>query len=94
MLFIYQRFLNDPDKGPMDPVLSTFSPLTKSQRRICKYFLVVAAVLLLQILVGALMAHYYTQRDGFYGIAIDRFVPFNFLRDVHIQSPIIWIGLS
>jgi nitric oxide reductase subunit B len=94
VLFIYERFLNDPDQAPMDPVLSVFRPLTASQRRIWKYFLVVAAVLLLQILVGSIMAHYYSDRTGFYGIEVDRFLPFNFLRDVHIQSPIVWIGLS
>ena len=92
VLYIYQRYLNDPDKAPMDPVLAEFRPLTASQRRIGKYFLVVAAVLLLQILVGSIMAHYYTDRSSFYGIEIDRFLPFNFLRDVHIQSPIVWIG--
>jgi nitric oxide reductase subunit B len=94
VLFIYQRFLNDPDKAPMDPVLAQFRPLTPSQRRIGKYFLVVAAILLLQILVGSIMAHYYTDRSSFYGIQVDRFLPFNFLRDVHIQAPIVWIGLS
>ncbi len=94
VLFIYQLFLNDPDEAPMDPVLATFGPLTASQRRIGKYFLVVAAVLLLQILVGAIMAHYYSDRTSFYGIEVDRFLPFNFLRDVHIQTPIVWIGLS
>ena len=40
------------------------------------------------------MAHYYSDRTSFYGIEVDRFLPFNFLRDVHIQSPIVWIGLS
>jgi nitric oxide reductase subunit B len=94
VLFIYERYLNDPDKAPMDPVLAQFRPLTASQRRIGKYFLVVAGVLLLQILVGSIMAHYYTDRTSFYGIPIDRFLPFNFLRDVHIQTPIVWIGLS
>jgi nitric oxide reductase subunit B len=94
VLFIYERYLNDPDQAPMDPVLAKFAPLTASQRRIGKYFLVVAALLLLQILVGSIMAHYYTDRTSFYGIEIDRFLPFNFLRDVHIQSPIVWIGLS
>jgi nitric oxide reductase large subunit len=78
----------------MDPVLARFRPLTTSQRRIGKYFLVVAGVLLLQILVGSIMAHYYFDRTSFYGIEVDRFLPFNFLRDVHIQSPIVWIGLS
>ena len=94
VLFIYQRFLNDPDQAPMDPVLARFRPLTASQRRIGKYFIVVAGVLLLQILVGSIMAHYYSDRASFYGVAVDRFLPFNFLRDVHIQSPIVWIGLS
>ena len=93
MLYIYQRYLNDPDKAPMDPVLAEFGPLTASQRRIGKYFLVVAVVLLLQILVGSIMAHAY-DRPSFYGIEIDRFLPFNFLRDVHIQSPVVWIALS
>ncbi|MGO9111039.1 MAG: nitric-oxide reductase large subunit [Thermoguttaceae bacterium] len=94
VLFIYERYLNDPDKAPMDPVLAQFRPLTASQRRIGKYFLVVAGILLLQILVGSIMAHYYTDRTSFYGIPVDRFLPFNFLRDVHIQTPIVWIGLS
>ncbi len=94
VLFIYERYLNDPDAAPMDPVLARFRALTPSQRRIGKYFLVVAAILLLQILVGSIMAHYYTDRTSFYGIEIDRFLPFNFLRDVHIQAPIVWIGIS
>lgn len=94
VLFIYEWYLNDPDKAPMDPVLAKFGALTASQRRTGKYFLVVAAVLLLQILVGAIMAHYYSDRTSFYGIAVDKFLPFNFLRDVHVQTPIVWIGLS
>jgi nitric oxide reductase subunit B len=94
VLYIYERYLNDPDKAPMDPVLAEFRPLTASQRRAGKYFLVVAAVLLLQILAGAIMAHYYSDRTSFYGIRIDSILPFNFLRDVHIQTPIVWIGLS
>jgi nitric oxide reductase subunit B len=94
VLYIYERYLNDPDQAPMDPVLTTFRPLSSSQRRIGKYFLVVAGVLLLQILVGSIMAHYYSDRSSFYGIGIDRFLPFNFLRDVHVQTPIVWIGLS
>ncbi|MGC1728224.1 MAG: cbb3-type cytochrome c oxidase subunit I, partial [Steroidobacteraceae bacterium] len=94
VLFIYEFFLNDPDNAPMDPVLSTFRPLTPSQRRIGKYFLVVAALLLVQIGAGTIMAHSYYDRTSFYGIAINDIFPFNFLRDVHIQAPIVWIGLS
>jgi nitric oxide reductase subunit B len=94
IIWIYELYLNDPDNAPMDPVLATFRPLTSSQRKVGKYFLIVAAVLLLQILAGSIMAHYYTERASFYGIKIDSLLPFNFLRDVHIQTPIAWIGLS
>src|SRR5947209_3167378 len=54
VLFIYEFWLNTPDEGPMDPVLVGFRPLTESQRKIGKFFLVVAAVLLLQILAGTI----------------------------------------
>ncbi|MBU9597637.1 nitric-oxide reductase large subunit [Burkholderia multivorans] len=94
VLFIYEFFLNDPDEAPMDPVLATFQPLTPSQRRVWKYFLVVAVLLLVQIAAGSIMAHSYYDRTSFYGIAINDWLPFNFLRDVHIQAPIVWIGLS
>ncbi len=94
VLFIYEYFLNDPDDAPMDPVLSVFRPLTPSQKRVWKYFLVVAALLLVQIAAGTIMAHSYYDRTSFYGIAVNAWFPFNFLRDVHIQAPIAWIGLS
>jgi nitric oxide reductase subunit B len=94
VIYIYQRYLNEHDNGPMDPVLVKFRALTPSQRKTGKYFLIVAAVFLLQILAGALLAHYYTERTAFYGIPIDKYLPFSFLRDVHIQSPIVWIGIS
>ncbi len=94
VLFIYEFFLNNPDDAPMDPVLAMFQPLTASQRRIGKYFLIVAALLLVQIAAGTIMAHSYYDRTSFYGIGINDILPFNFLRDVHIQAPIVWIGLS
>jgi nitric oxide reductase subunit B len=49
VLFIYEFWLNHPDDTPMDPVLARFGPLTESQRKVGKYFAVVAAVLLVQI---------------------------------------------
>jgi nitric oxide reductase subunit B len=94
VLFIYEFWLNHPDDAPMDPVLAGFGTLTESQTKVGKYFLVVAAVLLLQILVGSIMAHAYYDRRSFYGFALQGILPFNFLRDIHIQSPIIWIGVS
>jgi nitric oxide reductase subunit B len=67
VLFVYHRYLNDPDNAVMDPVLAGFRPLTASQRKVGKYFLIVAAVLLLQIAAGAILGHYYADRVSFYG---------------------------
>ena len=94
VLFIYIYFLSEQDEAPRETALAAFRPLTASQRRIGKYFLVVAALLLAQIAAGTIMAHSYYDRTSFYGIAINDIFPFNFLRDVHIQAPIFWIGLS
>ena len=55
-------WLETPDDEPEDPVLAKFAPLTPSQRKVGKYFLVVAAVLLLQIAAGTIMAHAYYDR--------------------------------
>ncbi len=94
VLFIYNFFLNERDEGQMSAALSEFRPLTRSQRRIGKYFVVVALLLLVQIAAGTIMAHSYYDRTSFYGVPINEIFPFNFLRSVHIQAPILWIGLS
>jgi hypothetical protein len=44
VLFIQQRYLDDPDREPMDPPLATFRPLTDNHPRLDKYFLIVAAL--------------------------------------------------
>jgi nitric oxide reductase subunit B len=94
VLFAYNRYIRVDDKGTMDPTLVQFRGLTPSQRKVGKYFLVVAAVLLLQIAAGAILGHYYSDRVSFYGIHFDDLLPFNFWRSIHIQTPIVWIGLS
>jgi nitric oxide reductase subunit B len=94
VLFIYKVFLSDPDIAPMDPTLVGFRALTPSQRKTGKYFVFVAVVLLLQIGAGSVMAHYYSERTSFYGIPIGKYLPFNFLRSVHLQAPLIWIAFS
>ena len=94
ILFAYHRYIRVDDKGTMDPVLVKFRGLTPSQRKVGKYFLIVAVVFLLQIAAGAILGHYYVDRVSFYGIRLDSILPFNFVRNIHIQAPIVWIGLS
>jgi nitric oxide reductase subunit B len=93
VIYIYHRYLDDADTGKKYPLFLEFKPLTVSQRKVGQYFIIAALFLLIQIAVGSVMAHYYAERSGFYGININTVLPFNFLRDVHTQTPIIWIGL-
>ncbi len=94
VLFCYHRYIRVDDKGTMDPTLVQFLALTPGQRKTGKYFVIVALVLLLQIAAGAILGHYYADRVSFYGLHFDDVLPFNFWRSVHVQTPIIWIGLS
>jgi nitric oxide reductase subunit B len=94
VLFVYKFWLESADDRPKDSALVGFLPLTPSQRKTGKYFLVVAAVLLLQIAAGIIMAHAYYDRGSFYGVALQNYLPFNFLRDVHVQTAIVWIGVA
>src|SRR5262245_57157434 len=94
VLFVYKFWLDTPDDQPKERALAKFGPLTPSQKKVGKYFLVVVAVLLVQILAGTIMAHAYYDRTSFYGFELHNYLPFNFLRDVHIQTPIVWIGVA
>jgi len=94
VIYIYEHYLNERDNSPREYKMMEFRPLTPSQRKVGKYFLVVSAVFLTQLLVGILMAHYYTDRTSFYGFDINKYLPFSFLRSLHLQTPIVWIGLS
>ncbi|WP_246793807.1 nitric-oxide reductase large subunit [Burkholderia perseverans] len=95
-ILVVFRLWIEPKAGneTFESTLRGFDRPTPSQRALWKYFFLVAVILLVQILAGSIMGHYYTDRASFYGIAIDRWLPFAFLRSVHLQAPIVWIGVS
>jgi nitric oxide reductase subunit B len=75
-----------------DPFLS-FSP-TPSQRATVKYFLVVVILWGVQILMGAITAHYGVEGQGFYGFPLDKYLPYAVTRTWHLQIAIFWIATS
>jgi nitric oxide reductase subunit B len=95
VLAIFRAFVEgeDADEQFTAP-LAEFRPLRPSQEALAKFFVVVALILLLQILAGAVLGHYYADRASFYGFRIGDWFPFNFVRAVHVQAPILWIGLG
>jgi nitric oxide reductase subunit B len=64
---------------------------TLSQRATLKFFVVVAVLFLLQVLVGGGVAHYRAQPGSFYGLDLAAYLPSNLLRTWHLQLAIFWI---
>ena len=94
VVYIFYRYIHGPDTEKKEVLLKGFPPLTESQKKTGKYFLTVAALFLLQIGVGTLMAHDYSERMNFYGLNLDSLFPYAFLRSLHTQLPILWIGMA
>lgn len=67
---------------------------TQSQRMTIKYFLFVAVLFLLQVLVGAGLAHYRADPGSFFGIDISSIFPSNILRTWHVQLSILWVATA
>jgi nitric oxide reductase subunit B len=84
----------EPERTPpaTDP-LGTWQA-TPSQRATVKYFWVVAALILLQMLLGVVTAHYGVEGDGFYGFPLSEWLPYSVTRTWHIQMGLFWIATA
>jgi nitric oxide reductase subunit B len=67
---------------------------TASQRATIKYFVAVAALFLVQALVGGGVAHFRADPGLFYGIDVSRFFPSSILRTWHLQLAIFWVATA
>ncbi len=67
---------------------------TPSQRATIKYFWVVAALLLVQMLLGVITAHYGVEGDAFYGIPLSKWIPYVVTRTWHVQLGLFWIATA
>ncbi len=75
---------------PNDPLLA-LTP-TPSMRATLKYFWVVTALIVVQVGLGAVTAHYGVEGSGFYGIPLARWLPYSVTRTWHTQIAIFWIA--
>ena len=67
---------------------------TPSQKATVKYFWVVSALILVQMLLGVVTAHYGVEGDGFYGIPLSEWLPYSVTRTWHIQMGLFWIATA
>lgn len=88
------RRAEEPESVPpqIDP-LGRWSA-TPSQRATIKYFWVVSALLLLQMLLGVVTAHYGVEGDAFYGFPLSEWLPYSVTRTWHVQLGLFWIATA
>lgn len=78
------------DKNP----LLSVERKSPSQLAVVKYFWVVGLLILIQVGLGIVIAHYGVEGNGLYGIPIDQFLPYSVARTWHTQIGIFWIATS
>ncbi|HPZ98841.1 MAG TPA: nitric-oxide reductase large subunit, partial [Phycisphaerae bacterium] len=91
--FARQRRKEDDHAAPADDPLLGLQ-LTPSMRATLKYFWVVAALIVVQIGLGGVTAHYGVEGDGFYGIDLAKILPYSVTRTWHTQIGIFWIATA
>ena len=75
-----------------DPLLG--ATITPSQKAVVKYFWIVSALFLLQIVLGVITAHYGVEGGAFYGIPLAEIFPYVITRTWHTQLGIFWIATA
>ncbi|MFZ0280724.1 MAG: nitric-oxide reductase large subunit [Bacteroidales bacterium] len=78
---------------PQNDPLGGLNP-TPSMKATLKYFWVVVMLILVQILVGVVAAHYGVEGTGFYGLNLANILPYSVSRTWHVQLALFWIATS
>src|SRR5262245_35124416 len=68
--------------------------LTAGQRSTAWYFFIVAALFLVQTLLGGATAHYHAETGGFFGFDLAQLLPYNLARTWHLQLALFFVVAS
>ncbi len=91
-IFLYARYLHEPDyAGKLVMRLAEPAP-TGSQKATLAYFITAIGLFVVQILLGALTAHYVVEGGSFLGLRIEKILPYAAVRTWHLQIAIFWIA--
>jgi nitric oxide reductase subunit B len=90
-LFVY-LVQEDPAAVQAVPKRPEIRLATPSQKVTGLFFAVAMSLFLTQILMGMVTAHYAVEGDGFYGLPLQRFLPYAASRTWHLQLAMLWIA--
>lgn len=88
-----KRDEDEPTAHPESDPLALWEA-TPSQRATVKYFWIVSALILVQMLLGVITAHYGVEGDGFYGFPLSDWLPYSVSRTWHVQMGLFWIATA
>lgn len=95
MVWYYAKIRSEPNENVVPDVYPVLKEQqTPSQKATLKYFWIVSLLLLVQVLMGVITAHYGVEGQAFYGIPLADFLPYSISRTWHVQIAIFWIATS
>ena len=78
-----------PDSDPLKSLQAT-----PSMKATAKYFWVVTALIVTQVILGGITAHYAVEGQAFYGFPLADFLPYAVTRSWHLQLAVLWIATA
>ena len=92
-------FYHSVRKEEADPVAPKTDPLfdlkpTPSMKATRKYFYVVIGLILAQISMGVITAHYSVEGHSFFGFPLADILPYSISRTIHTQFAVLWIATA
>lgn len=95
-ILIFYHVSTKEEEGPAapkeDPLMR--QNITPSMQAVKKYLWIVNLLILLQVLLGVITAHYGVEGNGFYGFPLADYFPYSITRTWHVQLAILWIATA
>lgn len=83
-----------PEGGMATDDLLGQAVITPSMRATAKYFWIVCALFVAQVLLGIVTAHYAVEGQGLYGLPFAEYLPYTITRTWHTQLAVLWIATA
>ncbi len=92
----WRAFRGDDEPRVQAPATDPFGAVTPtpSMRALAKYVAVVVALFCVQVVLGAVTAHYTVEGQSFFGIPLAEYLPYSLTRTWHIQTAMFWIATA
>ena len=88
----YKYLLKDDEVKDLQPAM-TITKLFPSQKKLLKYIPIVSLLFVVQLFLGAYLAHIYANPTEDF-ILSQSILPFNVIRSIHTQLAILWVAVG